>query len=207
VQGPTAGVDHPRWQQLLDRGVRLTNASGVWAEPIAQYVITWTLAWAQGMEGQLLRSEHHEWTRVAADDLTARTMGIVGYGGTGSSCARIARAIGMRVIGVRRSGHTDRHVDEMVRTDELHRVLADSDYVVLCAPYTDETRDMIGAAEFAAMGPDTAFINVARGELVDEAARWPMRSAPERSAARRSTSPAPNRSPSSRRCGTSRTSS
>ena len=168
VQGPAAGVDHEIWQDLLDRGVTLTNGSGIWAEPMAQYVTAWVLAWSQGLEGQMLRSEHHEWTPVESDDLTLRTMGIVGYGGIGRACARMAKGIGMRVIGLRRSGGDDPHADEIVGPDRLHDLLAAADYVVLCAPLTDATRDLVGAGEFAAMGPGTVFINVARGELVDE---------------------------------------
>jgi phosphoglycerate dehydrogenase-like enzyme len=170
VQGPSAGVDHPKWPELLDRGVRLTNASGIWAEPIAQYVIAWTLAWAQGLHGQILRSQHHDWTMAPADDLSMRTMGIIGHGGIGSACARVAHALGMRVVALRRTGGHDPHIDDMFTPDRLHELLETSDFVVLCAPYTDATRDMIGAEEFAAMGPQSVFINVARGELVDETA-------------------------------------
>ena len=170
VQGPAAGVDHKIWKDLIDRGVRLTNASGIWAEPMAQYVNAWVLAWAQGLGGLILRSEHHEWTPMVADDLTARTMGIIGYGGIGRACARIAKGIGMRVIATRRTPGHEPDLDELMPPDRLHELLAAADYVVLAAPLTDETRDMIGAAEFAAMGSGTVFINVARGEIVDEEA-------------------------------------
>ena len=170
VQGPSAGVNHTIWSDLLDRGVRVTNASGIYAEPMAQYVNAWVLAWAQGLGGQLLRSQHHEWSPLPADDLTSATMGIVGYGGIGKACARIAKAIGMRVVATRRTPGSEPDVDQLLQPDQLHQLLAESDYVVLTAPLTDATLGLIGAEELVAMGPGTVLINVARGELIDEEA-------------------------------------
>lgn len=168
VQGPSAGVDHTIWSDLIDRGVRVTNASGIYAEPMAQYINAWVLAWAQGLGGQLLRSQHHEWSPLPAADLTSATMGIVGYGGIGKACARIAKAIGMRVVATRRTPGSEPDVDQLLQPDQLHQLLAESDYVVLTAPLTDTTLGLIGAEEFVAMGPGTVLINVARGKLVDE---------------------------------------
>ena len=74
----------------------------------------------------------------------------------------------MRVIALRRTPGPDEHVDDMYAPHQLPELLGASDYVVLCCPLTDATRDLIGPAEFAAMGPDTVLINVARGEVVDE---------------------------------------
>ena len=168
VQGPNAGYDHPIWMDLLDREVTFTRAAGIWVEPMAQYVHAWILAWSQGLAGQIDRSRAREWTKVMPDDLTARTIGIIGFGGIGRPTARIARALGMRVIATRRTPGPAPDVDHMHPPDQLHEVLAAADYVVLCTPLTDDTHDLIGAAEFAAMGPGTVLINVARGEIVDE---------------------------------------
>ncbi|MEM7139569.1 MAG: D-2-hydroxyacid dehydrogenase [Actinomycetota bacterium] len=171
VQGPNAGYDHPIWVDLIERDdVIFTRAANIWTEPMAQYVTAWMLAWSQGLGGQMLRSQHHEWNQVPPDDLTGRTLGIVGYGGIGSATARIARAIGMRVLATRRTPGEDPHVDEMLTPDRLHELLAAADYVVLCCPLTEATTDLIGAAEFAAMGSGTVLINVARGEVVVEEA-------------------------------------
>lgn len=168
VQGPNAGYDHPIWLDLVDRGVIFTRAADIWVEPMAQYIHTWVLGWSQGVVGQIDRSRAHDWTRVAPDDVTARTIGIIGFGGIGRPTARIAKALGMRVLATRRTPGPADDVDEMYPPDRLHEVLAASDYVVICTPLTDDTRDLIGAAEFAAMGPGTVMINVARGEIVDE---------------------------------------
>lgn len=168
LQSPGAGVDHPIWQNLLDRGVRLTNASGIHAEPIAQYIFTYILHWERQVAKHQDQQRAKHWEILRSGDLTARTLGIVGYGGIGQSTARVAKAFGMRVLATRRTPTPDPLLDRFIPLDNLPELLRESDYVVLCMPYSDETRNMIGAAELNAMGPDAVLINVARGGVVDE---------------------------------------
>lgn len=170
VQGPGAGVDHPLWQGLLDRGVRLTNASGIHAEPIAQYIFTYVLHWERNVARHQAQQAAREWKTIVSGDLGAKTLGIVGYGGIGQAAGRIGRAFGMRVLGTRRTPVDDGVLDRFVPLEALHTLLAESDYVVLCMPFDDRTRHMIGAAELAAMREDAVLINVARGGVVDEPA-------------------------------------
>jgi phosphoglycerate dehydrogenase-like enzyme len=170
LQGPGAGVDHPLWQGLLDRGVRLTNASGIHAEPIAQYIFTYVLHWERNVRRHQEQQARREWRIIRSEDLGAKTLGIVGYGGIGRAAGRIGRAFGMRVLGTRRTPVEDDVLDRFVPLEELHALLAESHYVVLAMPYDDSTRGMIGRAELAAMREDAVLINVARGGVVDEPA-------------------------------------
>ncbi len=170
LQGPGAGVDHPLWQSLLDRGVRLTNASGIHAEPIAQYIFTYILHWEREVARHQAQQREKTWKILECGDLTARTLGIVGYGGIGQAAARIGRAFGMRTLGTRRSEVDDPNLDRFVPLVDLHTLMAESDYVVLCMPFSDETREMIGEAELRAMGEGSVLINVARGGVVHEPA-------------------------------------
>jgi phosphoglycerate dehydrogenase-like enzyme len=170
VQGPGAGYDNDIWTDLLSRGVDFTRAGDIWVEPMAQYIHAWVLAWSQGIEGMIDRSRARDWRQVIPDDVTARTLGIVGFGGIGRPAARIAKGLGMRVMATRRTPGPAPDVDEMLTPDRLHELLSGSDYVALCTPLTDETRGLIGAAEFAAMRPTTVLINVSRGAVVDEVA-------------------------------------
>ena len=170
LQGPGAGVDHPLWQSLLDRGVRLTNASGIHAEPIAQYIFTYILHWEREVARHQTQQREKHWEIVPCGDLTAKTLGIVGYGGIGQATARVGRAFGMRTLGTRRSRVEDPSLDEFIPLADLHRLLAASDYVVLCMPFSDETREMIGEAELRSMKENAVLINVARGGVVDEPA-------------------------------------
>jgi phosphoglycerate dehydrogenase-like enzyme len=170
VQGPGAGIDHPIWAELIDRGVRLTNASGIHAEPIAQYIFTYVLHWERQVVRHQRQQAAREWKIIVSGDLTAKTLGIVGLGGIGSAAARVAKAFGMRVWGLRRSASPDPNVDRLCAPSELHALLAESHYVVLCLPLDERTRHRIGAPELAAMREDAVLINVARGGVVDEGA-------------------------------------
>lgn len=170
VQAPGAGVELPIWSELVGRGVRLSNASGIHAEPIAQYIFTYVLHWERRVARHQQQQAEHRWEIIRSDDLTGKTLGIVGLGGIGSAAARIARAFGMRVVGLRRGPIDDANVDLALGPESLHDLLEQSDYVVLSLPLTEETRHLIDDRALAAMGPDAVLINVARGRVVDQAA-------------------------------------
>lgn len=174
-----------RWIQTLGAGMdrinpedyrhlTLTNASGVAAVPMAEYVIGVMLLFAKGFPYMLRRQQERAWDRrFAARELDGRTCGIVGMGAIGGETARRARAMGMRVLATRRSvvrRTSDDLAHELLPPAELPSLLAESDYVVLAMPLTAETRGMIGAGELAAMKRTAVLINVARGAVVDERA-------------------------------------
>lgn len=170
LQGPGAGIDHPIWKSLIDRGVRLTNASGIHSEPIAQYIFTYVLHWERNVERHRLQQVNREWEIIRSGDLAEKTIGIIGYGGIGQATARVAKAFGMRVLGSRRTRFEDAALDRFVPIDSLDELFAESHYVVLCMPFSDETRGMIDHRALCAMRPDAVLINVARGGVVDEEA-------------------------------------
>ncbi len=171
VHSSAAGVDHPIFQQIMDAGATLTHSPGLHGKPIAQYVIGYMLRHAKRMAAHAEAQARHDWTReIESVELTRRTLGIVGYGGIGSEIARLATAFEMRVVGSKRTPIEDPNLDELLGPDQLHELLAQSDYVALACPLTDETRGLIGAAEFAVMKDDAVLINIARGGVVDEEA-------------------------------------
>jgi phosphoglycerate dehydrogenase-like enzyme len=170
LQSPGAGVDHPAFAALLKRGIRVTHAGGVHAEPIAQYLFTWILYWERRVAEHQAQQRARSWQHLPSGDLAQKGLGIVGLGGIGAATARVARAFGMRVLGCRRTPGSDENVDAWFTPDRLHELLAASHYVVLSLPLTAETRQLIGAAELAAMRPDAVLLNVARGAVLDEAA-------------------------------------
>src|SRR6185369_16717773 len=106
--------------------------------------------------------------------LVGRTLGIVGVGRIGSEVARMGRALGMRVLGVKRTvagaDPAALHLDELYAPEQLHDVLRQAEYLVLIAPHTDETEHMIGAAELELLPQGAVLINIGRGALVDEPA-------------------------------------
>jgi phosphoglycerate dehydrogenase-like enzyme len=172
VQAIGAGTDHFRGAEL-GPDVVVTNAAGVAAVPIAEFVIGQLLAVWKRFDDLADQQRRHVWEPAYGRQVSGLTIGLVGLGAIGTAVAERARALGMRVLAVRRRpGADDRpsEVDEVVGPDRLRDVLSRVDAVVVCAPATPETRDLFDAAAFAAMPPGAMFCNVARGSLVDEAA-------------------------------------
>jgi phosphoglycerate dehydrogenase-like enzyme len=108
------------------------------------------------------------WERYCGEELTGKTLAIVGVGRVGQEVARHGKRMDMRVTGMRRSGTPVPELDKLYERSELHTMLREADYLVLVAPHTPETEGMIGAAELAAMKPTAVLINIGRGALVDE---------------------------------------
>jgi phosphoglycerate dehydrogenase-like enzyme len=170
-----AGTDHPIFARLLERGVQLTNSPGASAVPIAHSAIAGLLALARGLPlfGEAQRERRWLDTGAIAPplDLAGQTLVVVGLGGIGGEIARLASALGMRVVGVRRSAPDALlPVDELVPPARLREVLASASWLAIACPLTDETRGWIDADALALLPDGAHVINVARGGIVDEAA-------------------------------------
>jgi phosphoglycerate dehydrogenase-like enzyme len=146
----------------------LTNAAGTTAEPIAQYVILMMLRVAKHMGEWDEAQRERTWAQVQTDELTGKTVGIVGVGNIGGEVARLAKAFRMHVIGCRRRQAKPRYVDELVSLDNLDDLLTRSHFVVLALPLSTQSEDLIGKAELTAMREDAWLINVSRGRVIDE---------------------------------------
>jgi phosphoglycerate dehydrogenase-like enzyme len=169
VHSPAAGVDLPFFGGLGERGVRLTT-SHVNSIPIAEYVLATVLARYQQLERWREAQRDHAWRHHEFREVFATTWLIVGLGAIGAAVATRAGAFGARVIGVRRRPTGDEPVAAMVTPDQLLDAVPDADVVVLAAPATPATRQLVDARFLAAMRPGSILVNVARGALVDEAA-------------------------------------
>ena len=167
LQSATAGVEMDEYQRLLNRGARICNAH-LTAIPIAEFVLRavldvfqeaerWRAARAEG------RWEHHNFLEV----WRSRWL-IIGLGAIGSETARRARAFEAHVTGVRRQPTGDEPVDAMIAPAEVPAALPDADVVVLAAPATPETENLVDDAFLSAMKPGAVLVNVARGKLVDD---------------------------------------
>jgi phosphoglycerate dehydrogenase-like enzyme len=176
IQATSAGigqlVSRMEYDRRMPRTV-FTTASGVHAQPLAEFCVLAMLTFAKGLLGVLRAQERRHWERYAGTDLAGRTIGIVGVGRIGREVARIARAFHMRVLGVKRDASGDAralHVDELHGLDGLFQVLARSEFLVLVAPHTGETERLIGGPELARLPRGAIVINIGRGALVDEPA-------------------------------------
>ncbi len=168
------GVDHPIFTELLGRGVRVTTSAGSTAEPIAQTAIMGLLALARGFPRWLLAQRGRQWNperKLLPPDLSTQTAVVVGLGRIGAEIARLARALGLKVIGVRRGPRrAEDPVDELHPPAALPGLLARCDWLVIACPLTPETRGLVDAAALAALPKGARVINIARGEIVDEPA-------------------------------------
>jgi D-2-hydroxyacid dehydrogenase (NADP+) len=169
IQVVNAGIDHPVFGLMLDKGLRMTTGSGVTAIPIAQHVMMCLLALARDLPGALERQHQHQWQPRPIEDLEGRTVGVLGMGPIGAEAARLAEHFGMNAIGMRRTvtGYEQCETWTFERLDELLGLVDD---LVLALPLTDDTRHLIGAREFALMRRGARVVNIGRGELIDEAA-------------------------------------
>ena len=150
----------------------ITDSGPAFEIAIAEFVLAWMLMVTRGLPELLTNQRERLWRPVAQDELWGKTVGIVGLGPIGRGVAARAKAFGMTTLGLRRTpGTTVENVDDVLTgRDGLPRLLTESDFVVLAAALTGETRQLLGAAELARLKPSAWLINIARGGLVDETA-------------------------------------
>ena len=169
VQALSAGVDSYPLAELEARGIALTNASGVHAEPIAEQVLGAMLAFERRFLDAMANKERESWERVEGGELHGKTLGIVGVGAIGSRVAELGAAFGMEVLGTKRDPESaPEAVDECFGPDGYIDLCRRADHLVLACPLTEETRGMIGAEAFRLLSDDAVLVNVARGAVVDE---------------------------------------
>jgi phosphoglycerate dehydrogenase-like enzyme len=154
----------------LPAHVRITRAAGIFGPWMAEYAVGWCLWVTQRMKGFLASQRARRWEPVDPVPLRGQTLCVVGLGDIGRHVARAGRALGMRVIGVTRSGRGPREAERVYRTRALRTALARADFVVLTLPLSEATRGLLGPAELAAMKTSAWLINIARGPIVDQAA-------------------------------------
>ncbi len=172
----STGVSQYPWVEgLVERGVKVTSSVGANGEPVGEIAICAMLMLARRFPRWLDSQRRHAWEPMRGaeipPDLKGQTIVIVGVGTIGATLARFCRAIGMHVIGVRRSpGREGDPVDEMHPLSELPRLLPRADWLALACPHTSETQHLLNARTLAMLRDGAFVINVARGELVDESA-------------------------------------
>lgn len=171
VHSRWAGLDGLLFPALAESPVLLTNSRGVFSRTLAEFSIGAILHFAKDFARMRRQQVARRWEPFVVEEVHGRVLGILGYGDIGRAVAQRAKALGMRVVALRRNeAPSDPLVDETFALEDRLRVVARSDYLVLALPLTPETRGLIGAAEIAAMKPSAVLINVGRGPTVDEPA-------------------------------------
>jgi glyoxylate/hydroxypyruvate reductase A len=156
---------------LDQSSITITNAAGIHAIPLAEHSLLAMLYFTKNVPFIRKEQSAHHWERYCNKELRGSTVGVIGLGAVGQEVARLAKANGLKVLGVKRNANVDPvslNVDELYPQSGLHEVLPRCDFLVLIVPHTPETEGMIGEQELALLPKGAVLINIARGAVVDE---------------------------------------
>lgn len=171
IQSSAAGLDHCLHPAVVESAIPVTSASGLFANQVAEQTLALLFGLIRSVPAFFQASLERRYERLATDDLHGKTIGIVGFGGNGQRIAEMLAPLGNRMIA---TDHWPRfkpsYLDELWLADRLPDLLEQSDVVILCVPLNPQTHHLLGSAEFSRMKPGSYLINVARGQVVDEAA-------------------------------------
>lgn len=167
IQTLTSGVERVA-ARLGGSNVLLTNGSSATAQPVSEFAIARVFEHAKQLPVLAERQRVNEWDTRWLGDIAGSTITVVGLGPVGTRVARIANALEMHVIGVRRRANLQHEwCHEVTAPSLLGVALSRSDYCVLAPALTDETRNMVSARVLAQAAEGLHLVNVARGEIVD----------------------------------------
>jgi len=179
IHSPAAAVHQLMLPELVQSDVVVTNARGVHGPVVAEHVIAQILAMAKMLPAAMRFQQQHIWGQEAMwrgrprpREVAGATLGLVGLGSIGCEVAKRAAALGMRVIAVREHPEKGRpaNVATVLGLTQVEELLRESDYVVLAAPLTAQTKGLMNAGRLSRMKPNACLINVGRGPLVDDVA-------------------------------------
>ena len=173
VQATSAGIGGFVQRTGLDRtDIVFTTAAGVHAVPLAEFALTGLLHVVKGVPHLRAQQAAHRWERYATSSVRGRRAVVVGLGSIGRETVRLLAAVGLEVVGVGRPGRTYEvpGAVRVVGTDALDEVLGDADVLVLACPLTEETRGLLSRERIDALPRGAVVVNVARGQVLDEAA-------------------------------------
>lgn len=169
VQSWSAGVNTMPLEKLASKDVALTSAKGVHAFPISETIFALMLGLTRKIHTYVKNQQEKKWHHGHMNlEMHNKTLGVIGVGEIGKETSKIAKAFGMRVLGVKHSGKEEKNVDAMYTPQELHQILPQCDYVVISLPLTPLTKEMFGEEEFKLMKKSSFLINIGRGEIIKE---------------------------------------
>ena len=170
IQTGYAGMDDPFCQAMLkESDAVIANASSIHAIPISHYVFSQMLRWNKRIDQHIELQQEKNWSPMGGDgELTNKTLLILGYGGIGKEVAKLGKAFGMNVIGIRRNPEVCEFADKVVTMDSLEEFLPVADFLVLALPNSEETNDVVDKNFLKKINNSAMLINVGRGNAVNE---------------------------------------
>lgn len=168
VHSTMTGVDYLKIERLIKNNVILTSSKGVHSKRVAEFAIALIFVFAKRIPEHLALQRSRRWKELLSLELAGKTVGILGVGNIGREIAKLAKALGMNVIGFDTTPIGHECVDQIFCQGELSKVLEASDFVVNCLPLTVATRDLLKEKELSYLKPTAFFINISRAEIVNE---------------------------------------
>lgn len=177
VQLASAGADLLNGSDILESNILITTVSGAHSIAVSEYVMSLLLLFTRHWPQLLALQQAGHWARkeeraeLLDYELFGRTIAIIGLGNIGRRVAQICQSLGLRVLASSRTipgGGSDYNVDQFYALENLHAMLGQAHFVVVCVPLTTQTRHLMGEAELRAMRSDAFLINVSRGEVLDQ---------------------------------------
>ncbi|WSQ09472.1 D-2-hydroxyacid dehydrogenase [Streptomyces sp. NBC_01231] len=163
VHTVSAGVDHLMCPELAASDTLVTNARGVFDQPIAEYVAALVLAMAKDLPRTWELQQRGTWRHRESQRVTGTRACVVGAGPIGRAIVATLEALGVTAALVGRTPRSGVHGPE-----DLDRLMARADWVIAAAPLTEQTHGMFDARRFGLMQPSARFVNIGRGPLVVE---------------------------------------
>ena len=178
IHATTAAVHQLMFPEVAASEVRVTNSTAIHGPVVAEHAIALVLALAKGLQLAAQYQVQRHWgqqdlwrSALRPREITGATLGVIGLGAIGRECVRLAKALGMRVVALREHPEKGSEgADRVLGPAQIDQLLSAADYVLVAAPLTTRTRALFNDAAFSNMRSDACFLNVSRGDLVDEAA-------------------------------------
>jgi phosphoglycerate dehydrogenase-like enzyme len=170
IQTGYAGMDDPFCQAILkESNAVIANASSIHAIPISHYVFSQMLRWNKRIDQHIELQDEKNWSPMGGDgELTNKTLLILGYGGIGKEVAKLGKAFGMNVVGIRRKPQPCEFADEVLTIDRMEEYLPIADFMVLALPNSEDTNDLVDKYMLEKLNNSAMLINVGRGNAIKE---------------------------------------
>ncbi|WP_375088024.1 D-2-hydroxyacid dehydrogenase [Peribacillus sp. RS7] len=165
----SAGLELMPFKAIEERGILVTNARGIHKIPMAEYTIGMLLQYEKKLK-LLMKNEREElWHRkIEVGEMNGKTMLVLGAGAIGGEVARLGKAFRMTTMGVNRSGKPVDSIDRLYTLDNILEAVPEADYIVSVLPSTDETKGLLQKEHFKAMKETAVFVNIGRGDLIND---------------------------------------
>jgi len=174
VHTRSAGVDFIASDELFstERKFQLTNAKGMFSSTLAEACMLACGYFAKDLPRLMKQKNDSNWEQYPVLEIRGATLGVIGYGDIGRASAKLAKAYGMKVLGLKRNaeGFGDKYCDQVYDLDGLHDLMSQSDYILIATPLTEQTRGLVSKEAISTCKSSAVIINVGRGPIIDEEA-------------------------------------